>query len=161
MLRKYFLLILLLSILSSFVDTTNAQNPDVRITNNLNKLNFKYDLKEDGTFQFTMPVGKRTQMILIHSNTSIYDNLELREIYSVIYQSNQRPDEVQMSKLLIDNGQKKLGAWELIFEENIYFVVFTAKIPGDLDDDDLKSVIDIVATSADAMEQILFTTDEW
>ena len=63
--------------------------------------------------------------------------------------------------MLIDNGQKKLGAWELIIEDNTYFMVFTAKVGATLDDSDLKSAIDIVATSADAMEQLLFNTDEW
>jgi hypothetical protein len=154
------LLLLAFCCLGIFTRLT-AQNRDARIAKNLTELNFKYDVKDDGTFQFTVPVGNRTQMIFIHSTTNIYDKLEIREIYSVIYQSAQKPDEVKLTSFLIDNGQKKLGAWELIFDDNTYFMVFTAKVSGELNAADLKSVVDIVATSADAMELTLFTTDEW
>ncbi|NJO03689.1 MAG: hypothetical protein HC880_20240 [Bacteroidia bacterium] len=136
-------------------------NVDSGITASLNQLNFKYDIKEDGTFQFTIPVGSRSQMIFIHSTTSSYDKMNIREIYSVIYQSPQMPDEVVLRKLLVDNAQKKLGAWEVIFEDNTSFIVFTAKVPANLDASDLKSTVEIVATSADTMEQILYNTDEW
>lgn len=160
---KKYVFVLFLAVWGGFsISITSAQNNvDTRITSNLNKLNFKYDVKDDGTFQFTMPVGNRTQMVFIHSKTSSYGQLEIREVYSVIYQSSKKPDEIKLNRLLIDNGQKKLGAWELIFEDNTYFIVFTAKIPAQLNDSDLKSTIDIVATSSDAMEQTLFNTDEW
>ena len=138
-----------------------AQKPDSRITENLKELNFKFNVKEDGTFEAKIPISNRTQIVFIHSNTSTYDKLEMREIYSVISQSNQYPNEATLLKLLQDNGQKKLGAWELIKEQNNYFIVFTAKISATLDAADLKSVIDIVATAADAMEQQLYMIDEW
>jgi hypothetical protein len=139
-----------------------AQNIDQRIIDNLNQLNFKYQTKSsDGTFQFTVPVGNRTQMLFIHSNTSSYDKLEIREIYSVIYQSPNKPDADKLSMLLLDNSQKKLGAWELVYENKNYFIVFTAKILATADSADLKSTIDIVASSADAMEQQLYISDEW
>ncbi len=162
MLRKftsnlfYFLFFVLLS------PQLHAQSlVDSRITQNLNNLNFKYDVKDDGTFQFTIPVGKRSQLIFIHSKTSTYDKLEIREIYSVIYQSTIRPNENMLAQLLTDNGQKKLGAWELIYDGNTYFIVFTVKVAANLDESDTKSVIDIVASSADAMELQLFNSDEW
>ena len=161
--QKAIHLAFILTINILFFTKVSAQNQlaDKRVSENLNKLNFKYDVKEDGTFQFTVPVGNRSQMIFIHSNTSSYDNLEIREVYSVIYQSASKPEDFVLTKLLIDNGQKKLGAWELIFDNNLYFLVFTAKVSPTLDAANLKSVIDIVATSSDSLEQILFTTDEW
>ncbi len=134
---------------------------DERVASNLSKLNFKYDVKDDGTFLFTVPVGSRTQMVFVHSATSQYDQMEIREVFSVIYQSNQRPTDIQLAKLLTDNSQKKLGAWEMIIEGGQAFLVFTAKVPADQNDADLRSTIDIVATSSDAMEQLLFSTDEW
>ncbi len=151
--------ILFLNVFSSWALAQN--NVDVRVTENLNRLNFQYDIKEDGTFEFLVPLGDRTQMIFIHSNTSTYEPLEIRDIYSVIYQSPQAPGQLVLSQLLIDNGQKKLGAWELIFNNNTYYIVFTAKVSANMNDGELKSVIDIVATSADAMEQTLFKSDEW
>ena len=68
----------------------SQNNVDARVTNNLNKLNFKYNIKDDGTFHFTIPVGNRTQMVFIHSKTSSYGKLEIREVYSVIYQSSRK-----------------------------------------------------------------------
>lgn len=140
---------------------TQGQVIDDRVQKNLNTLDFKYDIKDDGTFQFTIPVAMRTQMAFVHSSTSKYDQMEIREIYSVIYQGAQRPNEATLGTLLIDNSQKKLGAWELIYENNTYYIVFTAKVAADLDASDLKSCIDIVVTSADTMEQKLFGTDNW
>jgi hypothetical protein len=138
-----------------------AQTPDRRVTERLNQLNFKYDVKEDGTFQFTIPVGSRSQIIYIHSVTNLYDKIELREVYSVVHQSKIAPDAARLQRLLIDNSQKKLGAWELVLDGGTYFVIFTAKISADMDASDMKSVIDIVATSSDSMEKELFTVDEW
>lgn len=159
--HKILLLILLLSGFFT-IQTTKAQTTqDKRVSENLSKLNFKYDVKDDGTFLFTVPVGNRTQMVFVHSATSQYDQMEIREVFSVIYQSSQRPTDVQLAKLLTDNSQKKLGAWEMIIENGQAFLVFTAKVPANQNEADLRSTIDIVATSSDAMEQLLFSIDEW
>jgi hypothetical protein len=138
-----------------------AQSVDSRITEKLNQLNFKYEVKEDGTFQFTVPVSQRTQMIYIHSVTNLYDKMEIREVYSVVHQSKTPLDLARTQKLLMDNGQKKIGAWEVVLDGDTYFVIFTAKISATSDASDLKSVIDIVATAADSMEKEMFTIDEW
>lgn len=138
-----------------------AQKPDTRVAETLKELNFKYIVKSDGTYETKIPLNSRTQLVYIHSNTSTYDKLELREIYSVIYQSAQKPDESKLLRLLLDNSQKKLGAWELIYENKIFFIVFTAKVAATLDASDTKSVIDIVSNASDSMEQQLFMTDEW
>ncbi len=134
---------------------------DMRVVENLNKLGFKYDVKDDGSFLFTIPVGNRTQMIFINSSTNQFEGMEIREIYSVVYQSNQKPNEVQLIQLLLDNSQKKLGAWEMISDNNQFFMVFTAKIPAAQNEKDMRATIDIVANAADAMEQLLFNTDTW
>lgn len=134
---------------------------DVRVLENLNKLGFKYDVKDDGSFLFTIPVGNRTQMIFINSNTSLFERMEIREVYSVIYQSNQKPNEAQLAQLLLDNSQKKLGAWEMISDNNQFFLVFTAKVAASQNESDMRATIDIVANAADAMEQLLFNADTW
>ncbi len=139
-----------------------AQTPrDARVVENLTKLGFKYDVKDDGSFLFTIPVGSRTQMVFINSSTSQFNQMEIREVYSVIYQSNQKPNEAQLSQLLLDNSQKKLGAWEMISDNNQFFLVFTAKVIASQNEADLRSTIDIVANAADAMEQLLFSADTW
>ncbi len=139
-----------------------AQKFDNRVSENLKTLAFKYELQpEDATFKFTVPIGKRTQTIFVESSTSTYDKLEMREIYSIIHQSKNIPDQSRLVKLLMDNAQKKIGAWEIVYEGSEYFIIFTAKIPANADASDMKSAIDIVAASSDGMENQLFTTDEW
>ncbi|TAE72718.1 MAG: hypothetical protein EAZ85_09015 [Bacteroidetes bacterium] len=139
-----------------------AQKADNRVAENLKNLSFKYELQpEDATFKFTVPIGKRTQTIFIESSTSTYDKLEMREVYSIVHQSRNIPDQSRLVKLLMDNAQKKIGAWEIVYEGSEYFIIFTAKIPANADASDMKSAIDIVSASSDGMEQQLFATDEW
>ncbi|TAE47873.1 MAG: hypothetical protein EAY69_05865 [Cytophagales bacterium] len=139
-----------------------AQKTDNRVADNLKALSFKYEIQsEDGTFKFTVPIGKRTQTVFIESTISSYDKLEMREIYSIVHQSPHIPDQSRLVKLLMDNAQKKIGAWEIVYEGSEYFIIFTAKVPANADASDMKSAIDIVAASSDGMEQQLFATDEW
>ncbi|GAB4395155.1 MAG: hypothetical protein OHK0053_00450 [Microscillaceae bacterium] len=138
-----------------------AQNADERVKANLDKLNYKYELKVDGIFQFMVPVNERYQLIFVNSATSMYDQMEFREIYTIIYDSPQRPTEAILGRLLIDNSKKKLGAWEMIVEEDKFYLIFTAKVPASLSAADMKSTIDIVAFSADAMEMAIYNDDNW
>jgi hypothetical protein len=143
------------------IQISYAQKPDNRVVEVLKSLNFKYSVQEDDSFKFTVPINKRTQTIFISSETTTYDKLEMREVYSIIHESNQIPDQSKLIKLLIDNGQKKIGAWEIVYEGSAYFIIYTVKINANADASDLKSAIDIVATASDLMEQQLFVTDAW
>ncbi len=137
-----------------------AQKIDERLLNALNSLSMKYSLEQE-TVVFKQPVGKRTQVVYIDSKTDIFDKFEVRQVYSTIHESETPISQAILQKLLIANGKKKIGAFELLVREGVYFVVFTAKIPPDLDAVNLKAVIDIVATSADNAEDTLFFADQW
>jgi hypothetical protein len=137
-----------------------AQKVDERLLNALTPLNIKYQT-EGSTIFFKQPIGKRTQVVYIDNNTDIFDKFEVRQVYSTVHESSKPLDQTRLQKLLIANGKKKIGAFEMVEKEGAYFVIFTAKVSPTLDATDLKSVIDMVATVADSTEESMFYTDEW
>lgn len=151
----FFLCFLILVPFMSF-----AQVIDERLKKSLDPLELKYKL-EDGAIMFKQPVGKRTQVVYIDNSTDIFDKFEVRQVYSTVHESEKPIAQDILLKLLIANSKKKIGAFEIIEREGSYFVVFTAKIPPDLDATNLKSIIDIVAISADNAEANYFKTEQW
>ncbi len=141
----------------------SAPKVDKRVVDKLATLKYQYDVAEDGTIKFIYPISKnnRSQTLYIRSVTDWYDQMEIREIYSVIYKSNKRPPEYMLAKVLFDNSRKKLGAWELIYEDEQYHILFNAKIRAEESPQNLKSVIEIVGAAADDMEKDLFIADNW
>lgn len=136
---------------------------DQRVIDKLTTLKYQYEVELDGTVKFILPVGKdaRSQTLYIRSVTDWYDQMEIREIYSVIYKSDKRPPEYMLAKILLDNSRKKLGAWELIYEDTQYHLLFNAKVKANESPQNIKSIIEIVGAAADDMEKELFISDNW
>ncbi|WP_299452553.1 hypothetical protein [uncultured Microscilla sp.] len=162
---------LCISILLSFFTTPgraqdiykSSAKIDKRVIDRLTVLKYQYEVEPDGTIKFILPISKnkRSQTLYIRSVTDWYDQLEIREIYSVIYKSDKRPPEYMLAKVLFDNSRKKLGAWELIYEDAQYHILFNAKVTANESPQNIKSIIDIVGAAADDMEQELFISDNW
>jgi hypothetical protein len=155
--NRIFLLAFLLMSLPALV---YGQKTDARLTAALEPLELKYT-NENGTITFKQPIGKRTQVMYIENETDIFDKFEVRQVYSIVHESDKPLDQARLQQLLMANAKKKIGAFEIVQKEGSYFVVFAAKVSPTLDATDLKSVIDMVATVADAMEESLFATEEW
>lgn len=136
---------------------------DKRVVDRLNILKYQYEVEPDGTIKFILPIdkNKRSQTLYIRSITDWYEQIEIREVYSVIYKSDKRPPEYMLAKILFDNSRKKLGAWELIYEDSQYHILFNAKVTANESPQNLKSIIDIVGSAADDMERELFISDNW
>ncbi len=137
---------------------------DNRIEEHLTDLNLKYEknvVSGDYTFFIKMGNGQsqRTQQVFVQSATINYHKLEIREIFSVIYRSKIPPNAQIIRDLMMDTSEKQLGGWELLFEAEEYFIIFNAKISANLDLQDLSSVINLVALSADEMEKKVFAED--
>lgn len=141
----------------------SAPKVDKRIIDKLSTLNYQYEVAQDGTIKFVFPIAKhnRSQTLYIRSITDWYDQMEIREVYSVIYKSEKRPPEYMLAKVLFDNSRKKLGAWELIYEDAQYHILFNAKVKAEESPQNLKSIIEIVGAAADDMEKDLFISDNW
>ena len=150
----------LLLIFCLFAPCLLSAQIDSRLLTPLTQLDIKY--KPNGnTIYFKQPIGNRTQVIYIDSSTDIFDKFEVRQVYSIIHETTKDIDSYRMKELLLANSKKKIGAFEMMQKDGSNFIIFTAKVSPTLDATDLKSVIDMVATAADAMEEKIFMTDEW
>lgn len=146
-----------------FLPSSLAQSElgDPRLSEMLASLKYPYQMKEDGTYYLTLPLEQRSQLIFIDSKTSSYEDLEIREMYSVIYKSDKKPTEAILYQLLFDNSVKKIGAWEILQSDHLYLIVFTVKVPVDLSTREFQLLIELIATSADQMEEKIFMSDDW
>lgn len=139
-----------------------AQNPyfDVRIEQSLQDLKLRYEKNiVSGDYKFYFQIKDRTQQVFVQSVTTTYNNLEFREVYSTIYRNKVAPSETVMRTLMIESSNKHLGAWELFYEAEEYYIVFNAKISANLTSNELQSVINLVAVCADDMEKQIFADD--
>ncbi len=146
----------------SFYQISFAQKSkfDPRIENILAELKFKYEQNPvNGDYTFELKINNRKQNVFVQSTTSSYQNLEMREVYSVIYRNEKSPNLETLQSLMIDTSHKHLGAWELAFENDIYFIVFNAKVNANMNVKELQDTIRLVALSADEMENKLFAQD--
>jgi hypothetical protein len=88
--------------------------------------------------------------------------IEVREIWAMGWKGPQAPAAVIANRLLRDNSQKKVGAWELHEEKDgSFFSIFNVKVSTDADGEALKTIINAVANVADAMEKELLSSDEF
>ena len=126
---------------------------DKRVEKALDRLGFKYTLTSESSFKLIFDVGEgRSQTVFVDSTTSEYRELEVREVWSPAYKSSSKniPEKIA-NKLLEDTSRKKIGAWS---KEGSY-AVFVSKISADADDESLKSMIKLVLSAADTMEEEL------
>lgn len=131
-----------------------AGSPDYRIKGRLDEKNVKYSIDKDGDFRIILGRDNtRSQMVLINSNTTRYQAMEVREIYSFAYKG--KLDSALMRELLEANSSLKFGAWGMWKDKagRDDIVVFSAKIPVNLDIDALYSVIWFVGEVADDFEK--------
>lgn len=125
--------------------------PDPRIKAILEDEDIKYSIDKDGDFRVVFDVDNgRSQLAFIRSQTSRYDDLEIREILSVAYRSEnaQFPAEVS-GALLEDSYDKKLGAWGKQGDVAVFVVRIAA------DADTVRSALKATLYSADIMERKL------
>lgn len=133
---------------------------DERVRKILKDEDIRYTIDSDGDFKVIFEMqGDRTQMAFIRSTTEVYQNLEIREIWSFGYESETDvfPAEVA-SKLLEDTFIKKLGAWGKAGKRALYVV----RISANADAETLMNALQMALESADEMEaQLTGETDEF
>jgi hypothetical protein len=149
---------------SGFLSAQTDKKPDARVAKALKKLDFKYDVLDNGNYKLVFDVGTqgRTQMVFIFSETYEYEGVEVREVRSIAnkYVSDYPAKEV-LIQLLQDNARKKFGAWELNSSDDTHYIVFSARIPATADHSVLRATLKMVLEAADEMEQQVATGDEW
>ena len=154
-----------LSLVLGYFQPAHAGAPDSRIKMALDKAGLKYEITSDGDFKVLVRFDDtRTQIILINSNTEKLKetNMEIREVYSVAYQTNGNLPVEVANQLMKDSQKRKIGSWESIsINSGTSMAVFNAKVSADLSSDNLEKVIRLVGIRADVMEKELTSADKF
>lgn len=145
--------------------TKSTSGADPRIRKALDQLGYKYTVDPDDDYKLTLEVGDagRTQLLFINSETNSFGNIEVREIWSYCYYSEEEPSRSLCMKLLRDNNSKKFGAWEVAYSANSqkYAAAFNVKVAPDIDNAALKTAIQMAIEAADEMEQQISDDDNY
>lgn len=131
---------------------------DKRVAAALDKAKLKYEVTDRGDFKLLYDLeDDRTQVVMIESGTENYDDLEIREVYAVAAKSDGAFDAETANALLIDNGNRKVGAWQVVVndDDDEHTAIFSAQIDAGADADALSQVINAVVTTADEKEKEL------
>lgn len=137
---------------------------DNRVKSKLNRLKINYDQLKNGNFtiNYRFTDTKRKQRIYISSKISKFGGLEVREIYSLIWESKVPIPDNMLNQLLAYNGEVKLGTWKLektsSGEDILYFSV---KIDANANLELFKDALTIVHKVADKWEKKLFNKDDF
>lgn len=140
----------------------SAPTGDARVKRALDTTSLKYTVDSDGDYRLNMDVGDdRTQIVFINSNTETYADFEIREIWSVGYQSANLFSATIANKLLLNNELTKLGAWQIKKLNGKYTAVFCAKVSATLTGTELQNVLRAIYTNADKIELELTSKDDF
>ncbi len=136
---------------------------DPRLRRALNEAELKFTEKVDGNFSlhFTL-ADDRSHLVLAESETQQMGIIEVREVWGVGWKGSSEPSAYIANKLLRDNAQRKVGAWELHQQaDGSFFAIFNVKVSADCDGEALKSIVYGVARTADDMENALLKSDDY
>ncbi len=143
------------------VETEATPETDARVRRALHSAGLKFEINPQGNYVLDFEFDdKRRQRVFIRSETCVWAGLEIREIASYAYKGSARPLPETCEKLLKENARKKLGAWEFWDEQGVCDLVFVIKIPADADAETIQTTARGAAAEADAIEKILFRTDD-
>ncbi len=145
----------------AMVGAKEGSRGDSRVRTLLEKADLKYEVDEDGDFRLVFEwEDGRSQLVFISSATSALDGLEIREVWSVGYLSEDMMPAKIMKNLLEENAEVKLGAWQLLRMGEKDAGVFSAQIAADTDAKTLGTVLNAVSITADEKEKELMKSDD-
>lgn len=147
--------------------TASAQAPadsvDARLSTAFDALGYAYDVDADGLYSLTFALGDpddpetRTQTVYVRSTTSVFDGFEVREVYTIASGAGDPVAPKLALRLLDENATMAFGAWGT--EDGA--VLLIVALDADASPDEVGTVIDLAAGTADALEAELSDTDEW
>lgn len=145
----------------AFAQIGERKTGDARVKVLLDKAEYKYTVDEDGDFRLVNTTADdRTHVVFIESKTAKLGDLEIRDVFSVGYISDEEVPASVMSNLLRENSLVKLGAWSISRINGKDAAVFRAKIAADTDTKTLLMTMRAVTSTADAKEKELLKTDD-
>lgn len=160
MMKKLLTIVCLIALCSA---STWAQKPDPRVTAALESVKVKYNITNSGNVYVKFR-GKngRTHRAYIESKPSKYFDLEIREVYAVIYESKTPFDKKIARILLEDASTRKMGGWKYVKNTiGNHLLYFSVKIDANASGKKLFAYTDFVTLVADEMEKKIFKTDKY
>lgn len=138
--------------------SANADKADKAIARQLEKLEYTYEVDQDGDYQMVFDVeGDRTQIVYVRSAVEDFGSHKIREIWSPGYVSKTKQFPVTVANRLLEDSQdSKLGGWV----KQDMTAMFVVKVDSDASADKLSDAIDMAIRSADAMELELTKKDD-
>ena len=130
-----------------------AGEPDAAIKAQLDSLDVKYEIDDDGDFKITFDLGKgRSQLVWIRSATESYGDLKVREIWSPGYKHGGQEVPVKIANRLLEHSHGLiLGGWT----KQKQFAMLSVKIPVSATPKQLRDAAEAAADAADEIEQEL------
>lgn len=131
--------------------TTATEAADLALKQRLDARGLKYEVDGDGDFRVTYNYSKekRTQLVFVSGPTQSVGRFKVREIFSPAAQIER--DGINCAKameLLAESRTNKIGSWETKGDV-LYFVI---KVSDTVSAEELESLMDIAAETADDME---------
>jgi hypothetical protein len=95
------------------------------------------------------------------SATDMYNDIEIREIWSNAGTFDTKPDADVLVDLMTESGKNKIGSWALEeTDAGKYLLFYTIKFPADSSDDAYRMMLEFASSMTDERELALFNNDE-
>lgn len=165
--KSFALLVLMLISITSFgqIGESSSNNYDKYIKTKLDELKITYEITSKGNFKIISKVGNsnRTQALVINSNLYTYNGINVREIWSMSLKMKSLSELSSRNSfmLLNKNATYKFGSWQLDNSDNEYFLCFAVRVTERIDGEALKSILEVIAKTADEMENTLTNKDDF
>ncbi len=145
---------LCLTALTAFAQVgTRKIEADERVARVLKEADLKYTVDNEGDYKlYTQVKEKRLQAVWIISETQNLGSIQVRQIWSIGYVSDQPFPAQLANRFLQENAKIKLGAWQERRMGGKYVAVISAQVGADADKFTLLTCMSAVATTADDME---------
>lgn len=130
---------------------------DPRVMEILDRAGLKYEINDGGDFRlgFRKDVDRR-QVVFISSTPESFQNIELREVWSLGHMpwTGDIPPPVAVD-LLERNAQVSFGAWQMLRDLGKDVIFFAVRIPADTGAEALLGAIQLVIQETDDFENAL------
>ena len=145
------------------VGGSKTPQADERVRRALDQAGMDYEVDSDADFKIELDCkNNRTQVIWIKSATMEYDPFEIREVFSVSYKGANPPDARTLLDLMIQNGSRKIGGWQIEKWGNDYTVIFSVRVSATASGNELKTLVELVKNETDPMEiKLTNGKDDW
>jgi len=142
-------------------DVPAAMPADPRVEAALKESKLAYAM-DGGDFRLKYDLDEgRSQLVWVASGTRKLDQLEIRDVWSVVYRSKGEVPADMAIRLLKENARMILGAWQVNQGKDEYLIVFSAPVNAAADASTLVEVIEVVTLSADRIEKELTGKDPY